>query len=335
MKSLGFLLLFLFLFTSCSTKEKFSPEQITGKYDNYIDLKEQIVETSKDGAQYSDGFVITKDTIVDLNISNKRFLSTSNGYYIYSDYNGTISLVNVNDLSDKKDIALKKTIATASVKDNLLAVLFANNDIALYDITDQSLLFKEQGGTSVIVDNRIAEPYFLNDLVVFLTLDGKLVIVNSTSKKTVKSIIVSSNDTFNNVIYFSVLDNNLVAATNTKLLSLSNKERRVDYNIRDVVFKDDIIYLSTKEGEVISLTPSLQLISRNKFPFAHFVGLVVDENSVYLLEKEGYFIVLNRDLTKYKVYKAPFDIGKVFTSNNKIFVKDRVFYTSDANKTIK
>jgi hypothetical protein len=156
----------------------------------------------------------------------------------------------------------------------------------------------------------------------FLTLDGKIVIASTTEKKVIRSMIISSEPHFNNVVHFNVLGNVLVAATPYKIFSLGSKEVRESYELRDMVFKDDVIYICTKQGEIITLTPSLQKIASKKFNFAHFLGLAVTDERVYALEKEGYLISLDKELLAFKVYDVDIEEGLVFSANKTFFVND-------------
>ena len=67
----------------------------------------------------------------------------------------------------------------------------------------------------------------------------------------------------------------MVAATSNRLFSLSDKERREKLDLRDVVFDGKNIWAATKEGEVLHLTPALEPVGKMKFPFAHFLGMIV------------------------------------------------------------
>jgi len=82
------------------------------------------------------------------------------------------------------------------------------------------------------------------------------------------------------------------------------------------------IYVTTKQGEVLSLTPDLQVNSKIKFPFAHFLGMISLGNKLYILEKEGYMIVVNKDNFEYTVHEVDMDDGF-------IFVTDKLFYVAD------
>lgn len=65
------------------------------------------------------------------------------------------------------------TVASAALKDNLLAVVLGSNELALIDIKDGKHHIKQDD--VYVLDSRIASPYFLGDLIVFPTLDSKIV----------------------------------------------------------------------------------------------------------------------------------------------------------------
>ena len=267
--------------------------------------------------------VLLKDKVIDTTIEESyRLLGNSDGWILSSTIDGQLIIEFIEDKSMKKKFNLKKTIAGASIKDDILAVLFADNEMALYSVSQESLLVKIQGKSPVVVDSRIVNPYFMKDLVLFLTLDGKIVIVNSKLKKKLRTTIVSSEDNFNNIIYFNVVDNRLIAATGNKLLSMADKEIRVSYEIRNIAYSGKDIFITTKQGEIISLTPDLQVNAKVKFPFAHFLGLIIHNDKIYALEKEGYLIELSKDLQQYSIYEVEIEDGYIFAANNIFYIDD-------------
>ncbi len=289
-------------------------------------LHATIVDVTSDGAVLDNGKIMTANAFSDLTLTPKhRFVSQSADWVVSSTSDGNLSLQSVGNTEERRDFELKKTVAAASVQDDILAVLFANNEMAIYSIANKELLFKEQGSAPIAVDSRIVNPYFLKDLVLFLTLDGKIVIVNTETRKVIRSMIVSSEPYFNNIVHFNVADNILVAATPYKVFSLVSDEVRASYEVRDIVFKDDVIYLCTKQGDIVSLTPSLQKIASQKFNFAHFLGLIVTDKAVYALEKEGYLIALEKDLTDFNVYNVDLEEGLVYAAEKTFFVNS-MFY---------
>lgn len=323
MKNILLLFLIAFIFGACSSKEVYEPKIVKDDWEFYGTKEERIVDVSSDVAMLESRKVLLKDGVIETKVEEShRLLGSSDGWIVSSSIDGELTINYIEDISMKKTFNLKKTIAAASVRNDVLAVLFADNEMALYSISQNSLLIKIQGSPPVVVNAKIVNPHFMKDLVVFLTLDGKVVIVNSKSKKKLRTVIVSSEDNFNNIIDFKVVDSKLIAATGNKILSMAEKEIRVSYEIRNIAYDDMNIYITTKQGEIISLTPDLQVNSKVKFPFAHFLGLIMYKDKVYALEKEGYIIELSKDLLKYDVYEVDVEDGY-------IFVADKIFYIDD------
>ena len=287
-------------------------------------MESEIVDRSLNAALLENQKVLSANGELNVSIpENQRIISLSDGWVLSASIDGNLTLTSESDNSVKKEFMLKNTIASASVKDDMLAVMFADDEIALYDIPSKALLFKEQGGKSIASDMRIVNPYFMKGLVIFATLDGKVVIVSTSMKKKLRTVIISSADYFNNVIDLHLLGNKIIAATDTKMLSLTKKELRQKYEIRNIAYGENEIYITTKQGEVIALTPDLQVISKVKFPFAHFLGLINKGDKLYALEKEGYLITIDKKSFDYKVEEVDIDDGFVFTGKDLFYVNDK------------
>lgn len=320
---LSFISLSLILFTACSSKKVFEPEDVKDDWEIYGDIDESIIDVTSSVALLENRKVLAKDRSIDISVDEGyRVLSKSDGWIISSKIDGKLKLQYIDAANIVEEFELKKTIASASVDDDTLAVLFADNEMALYSIKTKELLLKEQGGNTLAVDARIVSPYFLSAVVLFATLDGKVVIVSRDTNKKLRSSIVSSADNFNNIIYFNIIDRKIIAATATQILSLSKNEFREKYEIRNVAFDGSDIFLTTKNGEIVSLTPDLQLNAKLKFPFAHFLGLIVHNDKVYALEKEGYLIVAPTDLSSSEIYEVDVEEGFVFVGDTKFYIDD-------------
>ena len=323
MKFYIFLLsLFILFFTACSTKEVYKPKKLSNDWDKTASMDESITDTSDNVALLENNKVLSRNGELNVTIAkDQRVISLSDHRVLSASIDGNVTLTSTVD-GTKEYLNLKKTIAGASVHNNLLAVLFANDDIALYDTKTKELLFKEQGGKVIANDMRIVNPYFLNDLVIFSTLDGKVIIVNTKLKKRLRTVIVSSDDYFNNVIYFNIADNKILAASSYKLLAMAQKELRHKYEIRNIVFDGKLIYITTKQGSIIALTPDLQVDSKIKLPFAHFLGMISHKDKLYILEKEGYMIVVDKKTFNYTVHEVDISDGFVFVGKNVFYVDD-------------
>ena len=316
--------------SACSTKEVFKPTVLGTEWENYAKSEGDLVDTSYNIALLNNKKILTTNGIVAMDIEkNQRLISHSDGWIISASIEGEVLLTSQDDINLQEKFQLKKTIASASVKGDNLAILFADNELAVYSIASKSLIFKEQGTESLVVNTQIVNPFFINDLVFFSTLNGKVVIVNLELKKKLRKVIVSAEENFNNVIYFNMIGNKVIAATGFKILSMAEKEIRVKYEIRNIVYDDKDIFITTKQGEVISLTPALELNTRIKFPFAHFLGMISDGDKLYILEKEGYMIILNKNMKDYTVHEVD------MTEDGFIFIAGKTFYVADKKILIK
>lgn len=320
----------LVLLSGCSHKEVYKPENIKGEWRNAGHLSASIAQSTSSAALLEDRTVLTKEGEKKIKIPQEyRLINADENWVISESPEGNLVLFPSNGTDRKITLELKRGVAAASVQNDTIAVLFVNNEMALYSLESKKLVFKESGNAPIAVDARIANPYFLKELVLFLTLDGKIVIVNSETKQVLRSVVVSSAELFNNITYMNVIDNHLVASTGSGVLALSQKESREKYEIRNIAYTAEGIWLTTKQGEIIALDPTLQFKAKKKFPFAHFVGLSVQSDRIYVLEQGGYMIALTKNLLSYDIYDVDMD------SDSKIFVGDGRFYFDDRYINIK
>lgn len=320
----------LLFLSGCSHKEVYKPEEIKGEWRNAGHLSSSIAQTTESAALLDNGHLLTKKGEHNIKIpEDYRLINATDAWVITESPENNLVLLPADGSDASVTLELKRQVAAANIQDDTVAILFTNNEMALYSLESKKLLFKESANAPIAVDSHIANPYFLKELVLFLTLDGKIVIVNSSTKQVLRSVVVSSAEYFNNVTYMNIIDNNLVASTDSAVLALSQKEAREKYEIRNIAYAPDGIWITTKQGEIIALTPNLQFKAKKKFPFAHFVGLSVQNDRVYALEQEGYMIAITKNLLAYDVYDVDMD------SDNKIFLGDGRFYFDDRYIDIK
>lgn len=313
----------LFL-VGCSHKEVFKPVNVKGEWKNAGRLSASIEQISQTAAVLKNGHILTKEGEKPLKISNQnRLINLSGGWIISQNSDNNLELIPEEGVAEHVVLDLNKTVAAASIQDDTVAILFANNEMALYSLSAKKIIFKESSSAPIAIDARIANPYFLKDLALFLGLDGKIVIVNIANKQVLRSIIVGSEEYFNNITYLNVIENNMIASTGNTVLALSDKEQREKYEVRDIAYTKDGVWLTTKQGEVIALSPTLQYKGKQKFPFAHFVAISVQNDRVYVLEQEGYMIALTKDLLSYDVFDVDMKHEPVFVGNDRFYFDDR------------
>ncbi len=284
-----------FIFIGCSSKQYFEPKDEVYDYEvsNVKDMNSTILTVNKDGA-----------TLENYQALNKDGISTNilpNGYTFLNKINTTLIASNKNYellLKSKKDeiFNLKKNVISASLKSNLLALLFDDNSIALYDTKTKKFKFKSYHKASLINDIKIANPIFLTDIVLFPTLDGNVIIVNLKEFKTLKTIKVDPNNKINNIIFLKTIGDTMIAATPNKILTLGDGSFiSKDYIIRDIISTDKYLYIATLDGKIIKLDLGLKEINITKLKFAKIHTLIF-ASKLYALESQEYLIEFNNDL---------------------------------------
>lgn len=311
----------IFLFTACSGKKYFEPEDVSSNIElNKESMSSSITSMNKIGATLENKEIITNTGISSFKLpENFDFLNVSaDGRIIATNYIDKILIGN-------EEKAVKDVVVAASLKDNKLALVYSNNTIELIDINTNKTLFKEYLPVSIANDTRITNPYFMGNLILFPTLNGKVVIVSATTNESVRNISVDPDSQFNNIISLNVIESSqtLIVASPNKVVSISPKEiLSKNYEVRDIIVNKDDIYLATIDGQIIKLTPSLVEVAKKKFKYAKIHALAYS-NSLYAVESQGYLINLNQDFSDYKIYDFSFD-----NKERMIAIGDKVYYDS-------
>ncbi len=323
-----FLILSIFLvLAGCSSKSLYEPKNVAGDVSYDGNLPAQIVDVTRSGATLANGQIITKqDGLLKVKIpKNYRFLALNQKKIISTSPTGNIV---IESLNGKKIYShnFKNMIASANIDKKLLAIVFANNRLMIFNISNNQAVFDKKLDNVYALDARMANPYFLGKLIVFPTLDGRLLIVDRITDKVLRDIIVSSKPYFNNVIFLSVLNNRLVAATQNRVISIDPKN--VDFmnvGIKDIIFLGQRIFIFTRDGRIILTTSNLKALKEKKFKFANFSTAIFGK-FIYVIEKNGYLIAVDKNLITTNVYKLPGAIENLmFTTKGSLYYGNKYF----------
>ena len=308
----------IFLFTACSGKKYFEPEDVSSNIElNKESMSSSITSMNRIGATLEDKRIITNNGISSFELpENFDFLNvTSDGKILATNYIDKI-------LIGSQERVVKDVVVAASLKDNKLALVYSSNTIELIDIDTNKTLFKEYLPISLANDTRITNPYFMGNLILFPTLNGKVIIVSALTNESVRNISVDPDSEFNNIISLNVIESSqtLIVASPNKVVSISTKEILAkNYEIRDIIVNKEDVYLATIDGQIIKLTPSLEEVAKKKYKYAKIHALAYSD-SLYAVESEGYLINLNQDFTDDKIYKFGFDNEeRMIAVGNKIY----------------
>lgn len=308
----------IFLFTACSGKKYFEPEDVSSNIElNKESMSSSITSMNRIGATLEDKRIITNNGISSFELpENFDFLNvTSDGKILATNYIDKI-------LIGSQERVVKDVVVAASLKDNKLALVYSSNTIELIDIDTNKTLFKEYLPISLANDTRITNPYFMGNLILFPTLNGKVIIVSALTNESVRNISVDPDSEFNNIISLNVIESSqtLIVASPNKVVSISTKEILAkNYEIRDIIVNKEDVYLATIDGQIIKLTPSLEEVAKKKYKYAKIHALAYSD-SLYAVESQGYLINLNQDFTDDKIYKFGFDNEeRMIAVGNKIY----------------
>ncbi|NLC28350.1 MAG: PQQ-binding-like beta-propeller repeat protein, partial [Campylobacteraceae bacterium] len=310
------------LFTGCGTKRQyFEPESVAGKVKYDQNLPAQIVDVSRHGATLENGQIITQKGIIETRLPKGFvFLGEYGDRYIATSKCGDIIII---DGSGNKIYSrtFKQGIASASLQENVLAIVDRSNQLLLLDTQKDEIYFQSRQDTVYALDARIAAPYFLNSLVVFPTLDGKVVVVDKDTGRIIRDVVVSSEQFFNNVIFLDVVDDRMVVATSKRVISINpNMTAFLDVDVKDVIVLKERVFVFTKDGRVLLTDSDLNILKERKFSFAVFSGVIHGE-FIYMVEKNGFLIATDLDLRTVNIYGLPSKIDTmVYATHDTLFV---------------
>ena len=318
-------ILAIFILAGCSTKrEYYKPEFISKNMSFDSSLSSSIDQSSKYGAVLKDGSILLKNgKIVELDLSkNDNFLGEYQNKLLISSIDGKFRVL--IDQDEYYTAKFDARIVSASISDNYLATLSANNTIYLIDMISDELLLEYNISPAYAIDVKMANPVFLNSIIVYPTLDGKIMIVDRANGRILRDAIVSSEPFFNNIIFLDLIGDKMFAASATKLMAISPQGvKHYDGQIKDVLLYSGKIYLFLKDGMVEILDLELNKLGNRNFKFAIFSGVISKNDKLYMIEKTGYMFVTDLNLDNLEIIELDSKI------DNKSFMGLEAFYYDD------
>lgn len=330
MKSRGLFLVSLVVFIGffgCSQRKSFVPERLEGSVTFNHFLPSGLERSNRNGLVLDNNDVITKEgkTLLKLR-KHARFLNETQRYYVVMQDCQTIELIDKTTQATKK-FNTSSCAISANIKDNFLAYVLIDNSYGVFDINTQEVLFNDRGASIIAIDSLNASPVFLETLVVFPTLDGQLVSVSLKSLKTERTVIVHSEKFFSNIIFLQVVDSKIFSATPKRLLSLiDGKQYDYEANIKDVKIHNGFLYVLTLEGKVVQLDFTMRVVNEALLPFAVLNAIVIVDNKLFTMERNGYLIEFDLGNFEYKVYTLQDILGKVLRNKIVFYDDKRIYY---------
>lgn len=324
MKYLALLLPLVVLFTGCTSKQYYEPDESKWFLDREITTTPTYIKTfNANGATTDHNQVLNKFGISQFTIPDGyEFLNHTQDDIMVANKNGELLFVDKNITLD-----LKNNVIAATKKESLIALVFSDNSIALYDLESKQFKLKKYAKQSFSNDIRIASPEFLDNLILFPTLDGRVILVNKTTFKVMKQLTVDPKNEINNIILLQTTDNIMVTASPNRLVVINNgKFLKQEFFIQSYLLDEGIIYIATLDGRIIKYDLELKELASKKFKFAKFQALAIDkEKNVYGIESAGYLVKLSNDFSKTTVYQFPFENDEmIYVNKSKIYFENKV-----------
>ena len=315
-------LLSVFLFTACSGKKYFEPEDTSSNIElNEKSIPATIKSFNKIGATLEDNKVITKNGISQNELPEGfEFLNlTEDGRIIATNYIDKILIGN-------QERKVSEVVVAASLRNEKLALIYSNNSMELIDINTNKTLFKEYLPISLANDTRITNPFFMGNLILFPSLNGRVIIVSSVNNEAVRNISVDPDSQFNNIIYIGVIESNqtLIVASPNRVVSISPRDViSKEYDLRDIIVNNNDIYIATIDGQIIKLNATLYQVAKKKYKYAKIHALAFSD-SLYAVESQGFLINIDENFDKDVIYDFSFD-----NEERMIAIGNKIYFGSD------
>lgn len=135
MKYLVYFVIAISIFTGCSSKKGFEPKNVIDEINLSVkNMPEEIQSFKLDsGITLNDGSLLVSEGLLDTKLPENFNLLNYN--------DNTVVAVNNNDLMIGSETnTFSQEIVAATLRDNLLALIFIDNSIAIYDTDRKSVV---------------------------------------------------------------------------------------------------------------------------------------------------------------------------------------------------
>jgi len=282
------------LIAGCSLDtEKFIPDVFkssAGISTNQYSVKhgKQVFNIIRDGVTFTDGSYITAN--------GEGSIILPKGYYYVSSDSGRV---------------------LAADKLGNIMVLKSNGE-------EKKIIYQKEFNGGSVVDNRLANPIVTQNFLAIPTLDGKLVFISLHTYRPPAVLPIGTLKNYGNMIFLKPLNSKIIAATPTNIIAISKTGKQVyDAKVADLTIHNGIIYLLTRDGQVVKLDSNLQLIKSKKFAYADYATIAAMDGKIYAFAKSGSLVVMDDNMQKHKVYSVGAAKNYSFVSGKWLYIDDR------------
>ena len=281
------------------------------------------INVNRDGVTFSDGSYITPQ-------GEGSIVLPKGYYYISSDAGRVLCANNSGDImvlkSDGSELAstkLEAPLVSGVAYSQGVAYLLQGNRFGIYDPFANKIKYQKEFSGGSAVDNRLANPVVTRNYLALPTLDGKLIMINMNIPTEPGVISVGKNKSYGNIIYLKVVNGGLLVATPNNLIYVTQTKRVYSAKVADLVYKNGIIYLLTRDGKVQKLDLNLTPIASKEFAYADFATVATFDGKIYAYAKSGSLVVLDDSLNRYKVYSVGSANSYSYVSGKWLYIDDK------------
>jgi len=318
------------LIAGCSLDtEKFIPDVFkssAGISTNQYSVKhgKQVFNIIRDGVTFTDGSYITANGEGSIILpKGYYYVSSDSGRVLAADKLGNIMVLKSNG----EEIArtkLEAPLVTGVAYYGGIAYLLQGNRFGIYDPFKKKIIYQKEFSGGSVVDNRLANPIVTQNFLAIPTLDGKLVFISLHTYRPPAVLPIGTLKNYGNMIFLKPLNSKIIAATPTNIIAISKTGKQVyDAKVADLTIHNGIIYLLTRDGQVVKLDSNLQLIKSKKFAYADYATIAAMDGKIYAFAKSGSLVVMDDNMQKHKVYSVGAAKNYSFVSGKWLYIDDR------------
>lgn len=314
----------IFFFWGCASREYFQPLEIVGDKPSTGKLQSTMIDTSKYGATLKNREVLTQDGLGFSLQEDETFIGYSQKDYIVSKHCNTL-LIYASDHTLKSTLEIPSCPVSASILGDRIALVGNDNTTYLFEISTQREIFSKKSNSAMAVTSVLQSPVFFEDYVFFPTLDGDVSIVNLKNFEVERSLVIDSAPFFNNVVFLNVQKDFILTATSRRILSVYHGNTyTADEEVRSIKIHQDKIYVSTLDGQIKEFDFTLKLLRSLKFQFASLPLINIVGDYLYSIE-DGSGFLIQVDLKSFlpSIYKIKISRGEnIFSQSNRFYYQD-------------
>jgi len=153
------------LFSACSSKKYFEPDNTFSASHVSHSYGGDIVDLSRDGGTLSNGTYLGKSGVNAIDLGEGyRFLNESNAYILAANTEGLLKIIDKQTKEPIRAVSLHVPVVSATIQNGIIAYILNNNTFGIYQMNDNRKVAESRSEQTFAVDTRAASPMFIENL---------------------------------------------------------------------------------------------------------------------------------------------------------------------------